>query len=247
MGNHNDGTRNLGHLGGNGKPVTGWTKIHSWMFLVIVTASLAIIGFQNRYHYFAPQGSGNTYRVDKLFGTLQQFDGDRGWVKADLIRDLSPEEPTRPRTAAPPLSESAVGTPGTPALPGTPPRLPRVDLDVPKRGIPSPEAPPVEPPGRVSVQAPPAPVVPTPSPRKEAGRAENLRVFKETFDDFGDEEFKLAHDDLYPAWKKNINPAGTWREFLGVYREFVQWWMDSGAPNEPGFKLWEKFIETKGH
>ncbi len=249
MVNHNDGTRNPGHLGGNAKPVTGWTKTHSWMFLVIVTASLVIIGFQNRYHYFPAQVSGHTYRVDKLFGTLQQFDGDKGWVRADLPRDLLSEASTAPRLAAPPLGEPPAGAATTPRPPGTVPRLPKVSPDPPTPEIPNRVSPPAEPPAeppRLERTTPAVPMVPTPPPPKEPGREDHLRVFKETFEDFGEEEFKLAHDDLYPDWKKHVNPGGTWPEFLEVYREFVQWWIDSGTPAEAGFKLWKKFLTTKG-
>ncbi len=236
MVNHSDGTRSPGHLGGNAKPVTGWTKTHSWMFLVIVTVSLAMIGFQNRYHYFAPQGSGNTYRVDKLFGTLQQFDGDRGWVRAELARDLPPEEPVKPRAAAPRIDEPPIGAGMTTQSPGTTPKpdpVRVVEPDLPKPVIPNTGSP------------RPVPPADPPSRPKEPSREEKLQIFKDTFEDFGEEEFKLAHDDLYPDWKKNVNPSGTWPQFLEVYREFVQWWIDSGAPAEAGVKLWKTFLETK--
>ena len=59
---------------------------------------------------------------------------------------------------------------------------------------------------------------------------------------FGKEQFQLANDDLYPDWKKNIAPNGTWPEFLGVYRDFVQWWTDQGSPPRSRLEALEGFF-----
>ena len=75
---------------------------------------------------------------------------------------------------------------------------------------------------------------------------ERVKLFQKAFPGFGKEEFQLANDDLYPDWKKNIAPNGTWPEFLGVYREFVQWWTDQGSPPETGSKLWKDFLTSRG-
>ena len=62
---------------------------------------------------------------------------------------------------------------------------------------------------------------------------EKVKVFQKAFAGFGNDEFQLANDDLYPDWKKGASPNGTWAEFLGVYRDFVQWWLDQGCPARP--------------
>jgi hypothetical protein len=33
----------------------GWTNLHSWIFLGVVTVGLLVIGWQNRYFYLSPQ------------------------------------------------------------------------------------------------------------------------------------------------------------------------------------------------
>jgi anti-sigma factor RsiW len=77
---------------------------------------------------------------------------------------------------------------------------------------------------------------------QEVGRAERLKSFQEMFPEFGEEEFALANDDLYPDWKKHVSPDGTWLQFLAVYKDFVQWWEKGGARSEPGFRLWKEFV-----
>ena len=74
---------------------------------------------------------------------------------------------------------------------------------------------------------------------------ERVKQFQKAFPGFGKEEFQLANDDLYPDWKKNVAPNGTWLEFLGVYRDFVQWWTDQGSPPEAGSKLWKDFLTLR--
>ena len=93
----------------------------------------------------------------------------------------------------------------------------------------------------------PATVVPSqPIPKqKELTPAEKFSSFQKEFPDFGKDEYQLANDDLYPDWKANVNPNGTWKEFLTVYRDFIQWWNDAGSPPEPGFKLWKDYLKAK--
>ena len=74
---------------------------------------------------------------------------------------------------------------------------------------------------------------------------ERFKAFKKTFPDFGTDEFQLANDDLYPDWKKGASPNGTWGEFLGVYKDFVQWWLDHGQPREAGTTLWKQFLASR--
>jgi hypothetical protein len=79
----------------------------------------------------------------------------------------------------------------------------------------------------------------------EMARDEKMKSFLKMFPEYGEEEFQLANDDLYPDWKKRVAPEGTWNDFLKVYGEFIQWWTDAGSPPEPGMKLWGKFLATK--
>ena len=93
-------------------------------------------------------------------------------------------------------------------------------------------------------EIPPAvtPQAARPNEIPEMGKEERLKTFKKAFPDFGQDEFQLANDDLYPDWKKSVAPNGTWPEFLTVYKDFIQWWNDAGSPPEPGFKLWREFL-----
>ncbi|MBI4964178.1 MAG: hypothetical protein HY913_12940 [Desulfomonile tiedjei] len=72
---------------------------------------------------------------------------------------------------------------------------------------------------------------------------DRFKTFNRAFPDFGKEEFHLANDDLYPDFIKNVSAGGTWTEFLAVYKEFVEWWIDQGSPRESGIKLWEDFLD----
>ena len=94
-----------------GKRATaGWTSMHSWIFLVIVAVGLTVIVLENRYHYLSPVGLGKAYRIDRLFGSIQEFEPSVGWITAQL-------------QAPPPIS---MGSPGGPpavpqAMPGAAP------------------------------------------------------------------------------------------------------------------------------
>ena len=226
----NDNSRNTGSRDqGN---VSGWTSLHSWIFLAIVILAVLVMGFQNRYHYLSPLGLGKAYRIDKLFGGIQEYDPSKGWIVAQL------------QSIQPPVSMSS--------------SAPEASHVVPMKGTPS------TPPGTVGVgtaQAPEAkeeeaetPAVTKEAPPKTVGRGkespemsldERVKQFQKAFPGFGKEEFQLANDDLYPDWKKNISPNGTWPEFLGVYKEFVQWWSDQGSPPEAGLKLWKNFLASR--
>ncbi|MDQ7783016.1 MAG: hypothetical protein RDU20_09065, partial [Desulfomonilaceae bacterium] len=96
------------------RPVSGWTSLHSWIFLAVVAVGLLLIGIQNRYHYLSPLGLGKAYRIDKLFGGIQEFDPTRGWIKAEL------QAPGLPPTMSMMPPESATGSPAVPMhMPGT--------------------------------------------------------------------------------------------------------------------------------
>ncbi len=214
-------------------PSTGWTGLHSWIFLIVVICAVLFAGLMNRYQYLSPTEGGKTYRADKLFGSIQELDLEKGWIKANpqpssaagkmsaqTLADISSviktvtqpvaktTEPEAPKTAAPPTVENPFGTAPTAPVPA-----PTVAVKPQTAGELSPEA--------------------------------KLKMFQSEFPEYGKEEFQLANDDLYPNWKKALAPNGTWPEFLAVYKEFIQWWTDSGSPPEPGFKLWRKFMATK--
>ncbi len=214
----------------------GWTYVHSWIFLGIVALGLTVIGLQNRYYYLSPLGLGKAYRIDKLFGGIQEFDPGHGWIKAQLqagspSQPMSMMEPSMPAPPAVQMHMPAVPPPGV-VEPRTPvvPELSKEERSpaaVPKENIPP--SPRVEPSPRPGVEAP-------------MSKEESFRVFQKTFPDYGEDEFQLAHDDLYPDWKKSVAPDGTWQEFLDVYRDFVKWWTDTGSPQESGMKLWKDYL-----
>ncbi|MFH1114914.1 MAG: hypothetical protein V1792_13465 [Pseudomonadota bacterium] len=240
------------------RSASGWTSLHSWIFLAVVAVGLLLIGIQNRYHYLSPLGLGKAYRIDKLFGGIQEFDPARGWIKANLQASALP--PTMPMTPPP----QALGSQAVPMnMPGTlPPPGPA--------GQPSVVQPPVqekeetkspvsvedpdagkEPDRKASADTPPAPPSPSPSektaaapPAPELSEEQKLTAFKKEFPDFGKDEFQLANDDLYPDWKKKVKPNGTWQEFLGVYEDFIQWWTDAGSPAKSGVVLWKEFLTS---
>jgi len=218
---------------GDPRSVSGWTSFHSWIFLAIVILAVLVMGLQNRYHYLSPLGLGKAYRIDKLFGGIQEYDPSKGWIVAQLQQIQPPMSMSGP----PPEPSQAVPMrmPGTlPTPPGT------VGVGTAQAPEPQEEATP--------------PVITKETPPKAAGRGkesaemsldDRVRLFKKAFPDFGKEEFQLANDDLYPDWKKNAAPNGTWTEFLGVYRDFVQWWTDQGSPQEAGSKLWKDFLTSR--
>lgn len=220
----------------------GWSGMHSWIFLAIVAIGFLVIGIQNRYHYLSPLGLGKAYRIDKLFGGIQEYDPDQGWVLARLqsgppptMSMMSPPQPPGPSVpmqvpgTMPPPSVSMLPEPAQPPL--TPPaEKPAPSPTVVTKKLPS-ESP-----------ATPKPVAAEP---RELSQAERMQAFTKEFPDFGKEEFALANDDLYPHWKKSVAPKGTWPEFLKVYGDFVKWWNDQGQPPEPGFKLWRDYLATR--
>jgi len=238
----NDSERELEQL--NRIAPGGWTTIHSWIFLAIVAIGFTVIAWQNRYHYLSPLGLGKAYRIDKLFGGIQEFDPAGSWVRAQLQTMPPPQamsmmEPPSSLSQAVPMN-----MPGSVRPLGTPehqvsgaPDIRRDEAFPQERGreIPSVHA---------AAQPPP-----TPSPQiaqTEISKEENLLSFQKLFPEFGQDEFQLANDDLYPDWKKNVAATGNWNQFLSVYRDFVQWWNESGSPPEPGLKLWKDFLASGG-
>jgi hypothetical protein len=204
----------------------GWTRLHSWIFIIIVALGVLVIGLQNRYHYLSPLGLGKAYRIDRLFGGIQEYDAASGWVKAQLQQ-------------APPPSMSMMPSPQMGPSYG-----PMMERPMPGVGEMPKEQPSVATGAKESAPVPATPEVV--SRPKEETKEERLKAFQKQFPDFGPEEFQLANDDLFPHWKKQVAPNGTWTDFLGVYRDFIQWWNESGSPPEPGFKLWKDYLASKG-
>lgn len=218
------------------KPAGGWTTLHSWIFLVIVAIGLFVIAVQNRYHYLSPVGLGKAYRIDKLFGGIQEFEPSQGWIKAELqlIPPLSMAEPQGSQVV--PMHMPGIVQPGTvpqgaysPEPSINMPSVGKEDVSQQKES----KAPSV-----AAQQQKPKDTVP------ELTSEEKFSAFKRVFPNFGKDEFLLANDDLYPDWKKNIAPNGTWNDFLNTYREFIQWWDEAGSPAESGVKLWKEFLAS---
>ncbi|MBI4963534.1 MAG: hypothetical protein HY913_09685 [Desulfomonile tiedjei] len=202
----------------------GWTSLHSWIFLAIVALGLLVIAAQNRYHYLSPQGLGKAYRIDKVFGGIQEFDPGKGWITAQL-QSMGP--PQGLSMMEPP----SMGSQAVPMTGGIPPSTDLMQPGVAKEDIDASRG------QRPQLQAKEAPAM---------SKEDRFKAFQRAFPEFGQDEFQLADDDLYPFWKKTEAPNGTWPEFLGMYREFIQWWADAGSPPEPGFKLWKDFRSAKG-
>jgi hypothetical protein len=232
----------------------GWTSLHSWIFLAIVAVGLFVIGWQNRYFYLSPLGLGKAYRIDKLFGGIQEFDPAKGWVLAQIPSGPPPQpmsmmEPSRqPGSPAVPMNmPSAAQPPSVSVPPVTPPKV-SMEQPAPSPQVVAKET--HEEPRATVASSPREPLEEeakeTPKETEELSEKEKLEEFKKVFPDFGKEEFQLASDDLYPDWKKRVSPDGTWSEFLDVYGKFVQWWADQGSPPEPGFKLWKEFTAKSG-
>ncbi len=225
----------------------GWTSLHSWIFLVIVALGLAIIIFENRYHYLAPPGAGKAYRIDKLFGSMQEFDPSIGWISAQLQATYPAQATTR--MEPPPMIPAPQVTP-PPQEPEEEERPPVAKESMGSTDESLPREKPLSstmsqlPIGTETSPAPPAEQT-TPPPPAPMGREERLQAFQAEFPEYGQEEFELANDDLFPDWQKKFAPNSTWKEFLPIYREFIQWWIDSGSPPEPGAKLWQDFTKTK--
>jgi hypothetical protein len=207
----------------------GWTSLHSWIFLAIVALALLVIGLQNRYHYLNPQGLGKAYRIDKLFGGIQEFEPGRGWISAQLQsmapgQGLSMMEPPAEGSQAVPMN-----------MPGA--MAPRIEAGPPTVSA-------IRPTPKEETVARREPSVAAKA-AQEPSVEEKYKIFKKAFPEFGQDEFQLANDDLYPDWKKSEAPNGTWPQFLALYKDFIQWWTDAGSPPEPGYKLWKDFRTGK--
>lgn len=239
------------------RPTSGWTSLHSWIFLAVVAVGLLVVGIQNRYHYLSPLGLGKAYRIDKLFGGMQEFDPTQGWIKAQLQASGAPPTmsmmpPQSPGSQAVPMNmPGTVPPPGAgvqPSVAQAPEEEEEITSSVTVEELSGQKGaarkPPLESPTERTTAALPEVAGTTPSGLPELSEEERFVAFKKQFRDFGKDEFQLANDDLYPNWKRNLKPNGTWQEFLAVYGDFIQWWSDAGSPPESGMTLWKKFLEA---
>ena len=237
---------------------SGWTSLHSWIFLAIVAIGLALIGIQNRYHYLSPLGLGKAYRIDKLFGGIQEFDPSEGWIKAQLQAGAPPPTMSMmpPQASAPavpmnmpgtlPPTVPSTGTPIQPSVASAPQPKEQTERQTSSVTVEELAAEKQQPERVVEEEvSSEAAVVETPTKVTELTPEQKFAAFKKHFPDFGKDEFQLANDDLYPDWKKRMNPNGTWEQFLTVYGDFIQWWTDAGSPAESGFNLWNDFLKAK--
>ncbi len=219
---------------------TAWTSLHSWIFLAIIAVGMIALVAQNRFHYLSPLGLGKAYRIDKVFGGIQEFDPAKGWIVAQLQYPIQPQamsmmEPQMmPGSHAVPMNMPAPQTRESVAGNVSPQTAPKPDVISPTPVKESQDA------LQLSAQK----VAKAQPPIIEAAKEEKISEFKRIFPDYGDDEFQLANDDLYPDWKK-MQPNGSWPEFLQVYKQFVQWWQDAGSPPEPGYKLWKEFLASR--
>lgn len=236
----------------------GWTGIHSWTFLAIVAVGLSLIILQNRYHYLNPQGLGKAYRIDKLFGAIQEYDPGAGWIKAQLqappsqMGPLSGLSEPHPGAAGPPVPMNMTGgrpgaledhSPGGAVRPVEDPDAEDPVEDAPKPAQSEKPTPPAKPQVTPTVKEEPAQKE---QPLPEPTRDEKLKAFKSAFPEYGEDEFQLANDDLYQDWRKRVGDKGTWKDFLKVYGEFIQWYIANDSPQESGAKLWKDFWAKKG-
>ncbi len=214
------------------KRLSEWTWLHSWIFLAIVGLGFLVIASQNRYHYLAVPGSEKAFRIAKLSGTVDEFDPSRGWVSARL--SSTAEVVVQPSAASsesePTFKEAVVKEEPSEKAVQQPASEPNPTEEQPVA--------PAQPPATETTAAAP--------PAEELSTEEKFKVFKQMNADYGEAEFRLANDNLYPDWKKNVSPQGTWPEFLVVYQKFNEWWVDAGQPREPGFQLWKKFLAASG-
>ncbi len=226
----------------------GWTKVHSWVFLGIIALGFLLLGIQNRYHYLSPVGLGKAYRIDKVFGGIQEFDPNKGWIVAQLQSLVAP-------TAMSMLEPSSSG-PQIPQVapmktPEASPPVVEQNVSAPPPSTSAPKEENIAPPQAKETAIPEAvasqPKVNTVEPSEtEASSEERLKLFQKTFPDFGEDEFQLANDDLFPDWKKRYAPNGTWADFLMTYKDFIRWWNDAGNPVESGVKLWQDYLAARG-
>lgn len=179
-----------------------------------------------------PMNSGTRDDVDVLPATSEPVDAEPDTSGTREPVPMAVRETTMPEGVAPP---SPTPTPGAEPTPNP------VEALAPDENPPASEPLPAQPAPPVSTITP---VEPEPEP-VEMTEQERFQAFKEAFPNYGEPEFKLANDDLFPDWKQSGNSDGTWTEFLEVYEQFIQWWLDAGAPPEPGFKLWQDFKQVR--
>lgn len=234
---------------------SGWSSFHSWIFIAIMVTGLIIIGIQNRYQYVTGS-DGAIYRIAKLTGGMQQYDLIQGWMRVSESKIMPEplEEGTSSTNQAKPFSLESF-TKGNTITESQKPLLVQKEQEP----LPAPQKPEKSVQNKQPIQQIQQPstveqprsqesiteqTIPATPREPEMSDEEMFAKFKERNPYFGEQEFRLAKDDLYPDWKQNINPNGNWIEFLDTYEQFIQWWNDSGNPSESGMALWKKFMTS---
>jgi hypothetical protein len=232
------------------KTGSSWTKLHSWVFLSIIALGFLVLGMQNRYHYLSPAGLGKAYRIDKIFGGIQEFEPTRGWIVAQLLPVAPPHAMSmlEPSSAGPQVPQvNPMNVPASAPVPVAMDREPEIapigaailkeqksSSSILKENLPS------------SSASVPQTVTAVKPLEEKLSKEQRFQLFHNTFPDFGEDEFQLASDDLFPDWKKRIAPNGTWADFLVTYKDFIRWWNDAGNPAESGVKLWQEYLAARG-
>ena len=236
--------------------VPGWTKIHSWIFVILVVVGLALIAFQNRYHYIVSD-TGKVLRFSKLTGAVQEYDSSVGWMSSQISANASLGQQLKSNEPEPASSEPSA-VPMT-TLPGTKPETVPTQETKPTEQQPTPSEITEEPVSGVDTEKTvsaqpesqqPAPVQPetTTQPAEPAAplsREEKYKAFVQAFPDYGEPEFELASEDLFPDWRQKVAPDGTWQQFLVVYQQFIDWWNAQGQPQVSGAQLWQDFLTSR--
>jgi hypothetical protein len=237
--------REIGHYSAD-RANPGWSSLHSWVFIVIVALGLLLTGYLNRYEYFSV--GAKAYRVSKITGGIQEYNPIQGWVAAgfsetppDMYASSTTQEPITPPPSPVEEPSQAAGAPEQTLIVGeeaTPEPEPAPEDTAPQS--PEPDSEPEE------TQIEPAEVddsgVQPSDQEPEMSVEDRFKAFLQLNPGYGEEEFKLANETLYPHWKENIKPGGNFVQFLSAYKKFTQWWIDAGSPREPGFQLWKRFL-----
>jgi hypothetical protein len=232
------------------KSCSSWSTLHSWVFLSIIALGFLVLGMQNRYHYLSPAGLGKAYRIDKIFGGIQEFEPAKGWVVAQLqpVAPLHGMSMLEPSSGGPQVPQvNPMNVPASAPAPATldkEPEIAPIGAAIPKEQKSSSSI------LKENISSSGGSISETVSAVKpveeKLSKEQMFQLFHNTFPDFGEDEFQLANDDLFPDWKKRIAPNGTWGDFLVTYKDFIRWWNDAGNPAESGVKLWQEYLAARG-
>ncbi len=147
------------------RQTVGWTQLHSWVFIIIVALGVGVIAMQNRYHYLSPLGLGKAYRIDKLFGGIQEFDPSAGWITAQLA--VPPPSPALSMMEPPGSPMASRAVPMNMPAPATPTEVPAPAHHTEKGFQEQPAAPSPPPPGPEQTASQPRSRKPRSSPKRK--------------------------------------------------------------------------------